>query len=84
MANAWGFHDMLGNAEEWVNDRFAPLEAGKVVDPTGPKEGRLRVLRGGSWNVSARSVRLGARSSGGQQIHFPQIGFRLARTIPAD
>lgn len=84
MANAWGFFDMLGNAEEWVDDRDGPHEAAAAVDPRGPKEGRLRVLKGGSWNVSARGLRLGGRSSGLQTIHFPQIGFRLARTIPGE
>jgi formylglycine-generating enzyme required for sulfatase activity len=49
-ANAWGFHDMLGNLWEWCADWHGlPPEGDPVIDPRGPATGTARVLRGGSW-----------------------------------
>jgi len=48
-ANAWGLHDMHGNAWEWCQDWYGPLPTGTVEDAGGPKIGADRVCRGGSW-----------------------------------
>lgn len=53
--NGWGIYDMHGNVLEWVHDWFSHtyyLECaakGLVVDPTGPPDGRVHVLRSGAW-----------------------------------
>jgi formylglycine-generating enzyme required for sulfatase activity len=52
--NSWvGAQDMLGNANEWINDwysetYYASLEEG-AVNPLGPENGTERIIRGGSW-----------------------------------
>jgi eukaryotic-like serine/threonine-protein kinase len=54
-ANAWGLHDMHGNVWQWCSDwhggYLAPGDSpgAKLTDPQGPKTGKNRVLRGGSW-----------------------------------
>ena len=60
--NAWGLYDMQGNVWEWVQDWQGEYLAGAAVDPTGPSAGADRVIRGGSWNLSARVVRAATRS----------------------
>jgi formylglycine-generating enzyme required for sulfatase activity len=47
--NGFGFHDMIGNAFEWVADWYGPYSAAAIIDPRGAAEGESRVVRGGSW-----------------------------------
>ncbi|MHB1117380.1 formylglycine-generating enzyme family protein [Sideroxydans sp.] len=82
-ANAFGLHDMLGNAWEWTEDSYhesyvdAPLN-GKAWLGDGEK----RVLRGGSWNNGPRNVRSAGRNSSVPGKRFSFFGFRVARTLP--
>jgi formylglycine-generating enzyme required for sulfatase activity len=56
--NQWGLHDMSGNMWEWTQDYYTDKNpAGPLTDPTGPAQGTLRVIRGGSWFTPKRSLR---------------------------
>jgi len=83
--NAFGLHDMIGNAWEWVEDCWNETYIGAPIDGRSWSSGTCekRVLRGGSWyngspqNArSARRIRLTASDRGSND------GFRLARMLP--
>lgn len=83
-ANAWGLHDMAGNAWQWTSDRFGAYSAGDVVDPTGPKTGTHRVLRGGSWYGAPCSVRASYRSKIDPDYRGSNVGFRVVADAAND
>ena len=81
--NGYGLCDMTGNVREWVWDRFATTYASAAQDnPQGPSGGPFRVIRGGSWNDSARYARVASRRGWRPGFRFGFVGFRLARPAP--
>jgi len=79
-ANAFGFHDMLGNVWEWVNDWYGDYSANPQTDPTGPVSASERALRGGSWYNDSDYVRSSNRFNGTPRYTADNKGFRVART----
>ena len=77
-ANAWGLYDMHGNVWEWCEDWFGSYPPEAQIDPAGPENGVVRVVRGGSWNNPARSCRSARRAGFDPGYRFDNLGFRLA------
>lgn len=78
----YGALNMAGNASEWVADYFDPTwyrTSDAKRDPTGPKRGRERVVRGGSYRDSSHAARVSARSAKGETESDSTIGFRCAK-----
>ncbi|MBX2811025.1 MAG: formylglycine-generating enzyme family protein [Myxococcales bacterium] len=82
--NAWGLYDTLGNVYEWCQDDYDDHEARAISgttieDPTGPVDGRGRVVRGGSWGYDAQDVRAAYRYECGPAFGNSHFGLRLSR-----
>ena len=78
-ANAWGFHDMIGNLSEWCSDLYGVYNCKNSVllDPQGPVLGRDRVIRGGSWCSPVQYSRPADRSGRTPGKCYDYCGFRL-------
>ena len=79
--NGFGLYDMHGNVWEWVEDDWhknyngAPEDGSAWIDES---RGSNRVIRGGSWDNSARLCRAAARDGGVLGDRGGHLGFRLA------
>lgn len=75
----YGVHDLSGNAAEWVADWY---DAGYYArspehNPPGPKKGRLRALRGGSWTTKQQPLARRDKDDPGRRKKG--YGFRCAQ-----
>ena len=77
LSNAWGLYDMHGNVWEWCQDWYEDYPSGPVTDPMGPDSGSDRVLRGGSWSLSAQYCRSAYRGGSSPDIRDDGLGFCL-------
>ena len=79
--NGYGVRDMAGNLWEWCWDLGGYAYPGGT-DPRGPTPpafGYYRVIRGGSWNYTARNLRSAFRSNRQHSTADYTAGFRCVR-----
>jgi formylglycine-generating enzyme required for sulfatase activity len=78
--NAWGLHDMHGNAAEWTRTTYRPYpyrdDDGRNA-PAGPGPGR-KVVRGGSFFDPPRRARSAFRLAYPAWQRVFNVGFRVA------
>jgi len=87
--NAWGLYDMHGNVWEWCNDFYQVdyYQQSPKENPSGPKAGDTKVVRGGAWKFSAETCRSGYRyneNPGYADVCFGYdiYGFRCVKNAP--
>lgn len=82
-ANAWGVYDMLGNVFEWCADDWAEgHKSSKSQSPYVERpRNKFRVIRGGSWGLRPRSLRVAYRTKNNFNECGDQIGFRVVREL---
>jgi formylglycine-generating enzyme required for sulfatase activity len=85
-ASPYGAMDLAGNVWEWTSDWYdagyytrlsaETADAKGAIDPRGPAEGKLKVMRGGCWVSGASSLRTSCRKAEMPASWAPNVGFR--------
>ena len=85
LPNSLGFHDLLGNVDEWMADAWRPDYRAHPGDGLPVQSGvgsqPFRVVRGGSWLDSPRALRVSARNRQPPTHRSYRVGFRVARDV---
>lgn len=81
--NGYGLFDMSEGVHEWCSDwyDYDYYRNSPEQNPQGPRTGRRRASRGGSWRHRIKFSRCAARSSLPPQFKYADYGFRVALTL---
>lgn len=79
----WGIYHLSGNIAEWVHDwlgsDYYPIMPER--NPPGPKSGRYKSVRGGSWKSQPAMLRTATRGGALPEDRSANIGFRCAQSL---
>ena len=81
--NSLGLCDMCGNLGEWCRDWHGPAyyQSSPEINPMGPDNGNLRIVRGGNYQLHEVQCRCDGRDAQNPDKSLFTTGFRLvART----
>ena len=75
-------HHLAGNVAEWVQDWLGPDYYPFMPErnPQGPKRGRYKSVRGGSWKSRPIMLRTATRGGAFPDQREATIGFRCAKS----
>jgi formylglycine-generating enzyme required for sulfatase activity len=79
LPNPWGLYDITGNLGECIFDWYGGFpRSGVTVDPQGPPQGSLKVIKGGGWDGDANACRMACRMARHDEHHWSHdLGFRV-------
>ena len=77
----YGLYDMMGNVWEWVSDWFSKTyyQVSPAVNPSGPRTGNVKVLRGASFDQYTTEMHLSYRGFDNPVDATNEIGIRCVK-----